>query len=146
MMSAMTFEEAFDQALNELSHRSEQMTAVEFQELIQDRSRELMGLPKMARLKSGQRLRPEDWMRLQVACNNYLSDFEHVAMLGDARLRGESTLIVMFRLSARPDISYSIEVWLSPMNYTEAGQHAAVNLYDALTPKVVERLIAGKPL
>lgn len=148
MMPAMTFEEAFDRAREELADRAKQMTNIEFQELLHDRAQELLGRPKPARLTGGRRLGPEEWLALSISVNQLLSDFEHVAVLGDARLHNRSTLVVLFRLTRRPDIGYSIELQMQAgkMGLGEAGRHVAVKLYDTLTADRVQYLIDAKPL
>jgi len=145
-MTTVTWEEACDQANRELAHRAEQMTQDEYQEVLHDRTRELLGQLPLARLRDGKRLSSEQFFQLASIVGRYLEDFEHVATLGDARFYGRR-LVIMFRLSARPDVSFSIE--LTPtgqMDLTRAGQDAAVRAYDVLTPEYVDRLIKAKPI
>lgn len=148
MMRCMNMEEAIAQATAELEGRSAQMTHDELLEAITDRARVLAGELPLARLKQGRRLLAREAKALRAGAELMLSDFTDVAVLGDARVRGDH-VDVMFRLTHRPDCAYVVTVAPRPgdrRDFTALGSSAAVAAYDHLTePGVVAKMIRRQP-
>lgn len=147
MNRLMDFDEAYTRAQEELAPRREQMTALEYDELMQDHIRALLGERPLARLEGGRRLTHEEMMQVLRTTDAFLHDMHERFQLGDARLYGDRRLALLFRLSDRLDIGHSVEVKLlaGVMNLTEAVQHAAVRAFDELTPEKINKLKDARP-
>lgn len=149
MMLRMKDEEALDRALEELAGRKAQMTAAEFDELVADRARELAGHLPLYRLKRGKRLDHYETFALLRGIDAMLSDFYHVAVFGDARIVAPDVIEVMFRLTDRMDIGYTLSVrhpLKTAEDFNKIGTAAAVQAYDRLNPSYVIQLKNAKPL
>lgn len=144
MTTTMTDEEAWERADEELRHRAPQMTLQEYAELVVDRARELAGRCRLARLNKGKRLTEKQMLGLIQGVDFMLNDFTHVAQLGDARIVGAASLLVMFRLTQHMDVGWTLQTQFIPgpaEDFYEIGKAVAVDLYDSLTPQRVAQLL-----
>ena len=143
MTLSMTREDALAQAEAEYAPRAHQMTIAELAEAITDRARELLGLPRLARLEGSGRLSSMDELQLMAGVNAMISDFEHVGTYGDARLSAEGELTVLFRFTERPDIGLTMAVTIDNygMNLEHAGRAAGCRFYDLASPERVKKVL-----
>lgn len=140
---SMTQEDALAQAEAELNPRAHQMTVAELSEAITDRTRELLGLTRLARLEGSGRLSAEEEWQLMAGISAMISDYEHVGTYGDARVSEDGQITVLFRFTERPDIGLQMSATLENygMDLALTGRALGCRFYDLASPERVKKVL-----
>jgi hypothetical protein len=100
----------------------------------------------LARLKKGRRPSAKELEQLTAGIDMMLDDYGHIVRFGEARVRPDGWVTILFRLSERPDIPLILTVNRADYETWHAiGASAGVKAYDALDPARVKDIIKDFP-